>query len=35
MKLSVTVNGQYVEKDIPANLRLIDFIRDVDGPQRH
>lgn len=31
MKLSVTVNGQYVEKEIPANLRLIDFIRDEMG----
>lgn len=31
MKLNVTVNGQAVERDIPAQLRLIDFLRDELG----
>jgi carbon-monoxide dehydrogenase small subunit len=31
MKLNVNVNGQLVERDIPAHLRLIDFLRDELG----
>lgn len=31
MKLNVNVNGQPVERDIPAHLRLIDFLRDELG----
>ncbi len=31
MKLNVNVNGQLVERDIPAQLRLIDFLRDELG----
>lgn len=31
MKLSVTVNDQLIERDIPANLRLLDFLRDELG----
>jgi carbon-monoxide dehydrogenase small subunit len=31
MKLNITVNGQVYERDIPAKLRLLDFLRDELG----
>ena len=31
MKLKLTVNGIAYEKDVPAHLRLLDFLRDVLG----